>query len=137
MDAELSENEIDPNDYYIIKPPLLRALHDSDPMYLGECLKPSIQINKAKNCYSFLIIMKIVNDRKHCPQLLEYYGMKFGSKWFWKKHLKLLFKDVLPADLTDIDIVEPDHGYSYAPPFTDTNLPTRDTPNTISAFLNH
>ena len=99
--------------------------------------KPSIQINKAKNCYSFLDIMKIVNERKHCP--VEYYGMKFGSRWFWKKHSKLLFKDILPADLTDVDIVKPDHGNSYAPPFTYVfpTLPPTDTPNTISAFLDH
>ena len=65
--------------------------------------------------------------------------MKFGSRWFWKKHSKLLFKDILPADLTDVDIVKPDHGNSYAPPFTYVfpTLPPTDTPNTISAFLNH
>ena len=56
-------------------------------------------MNKAKNYYSFLDIMKIVNDRKHCPELLEYYGVKFGSRWFWKK--TTFFKDVLPVDLTD------------------------------------
>ena len=58
---------------------------------------------------------------------------------FGKKHLKLLIKDVLTADLTDIDIVKPDHGNSYDPPFTyvfPTQPPT-DTPNTISAFLYH
>ena len=56
--------------------------------------------------------MKIVNDRKHCPDLLKHYGMKFGSRWVWKKHLKLLFKVILPADLIS------DHENSNAPPFT-------------------
>ena len=43
------------------------------------------------------------------------------------------------ADLTDVDIVKPDHGNSYAPPFTYIfpTLPPTDTPNTISAFLNN
>ena len=56
-----------------------------------------------------------------------------------KKHLKLLFKDVLPADLTDIDIVKPDHGNSYASPSTYVfpTLPPTGNPNTNSAFLNH
>ena len=115
MNAEFNKNEIALNDYFIIKPSLLRALHESDPyriIFPNTSPEPSIQINKAKNCYSFLDIMKIVNDRKHCPELLEYYGMKFGSRWFWKKHLKLLFKDILPADLTDVYIVKPDHGNS-------------------------
>ena len=31
MNAELNKNEIALNDYFIIKPPLLRTLHDSDP----------------------------------------------------------------------------------------------------------
>ena len=40
---------------------------------------------------------------------------------------------------TDVEIVKPDHGDSYAPPFTYVfpTLPPTDTPNTISAFLNH
>ena len=121
MNAELNKNEIALNDYFIIKPPLLRTLHDSDPYRMilpNTCPKLRIQINKAKNCYSFLDVIKIVNDRKHCPELLEYFLMKFGSRWFWKKRLELLFKDILPADLTGVDIVKPDPGNSYAPPFT-------------------
>ena len=70
---ELNKNEIALNDYFIIKPPLLRTLHDSDPCrIILPNIKTGIQINKAKNCYSFLDIMKIVNDRKHCLELLVY-----------------------------------------------------------------
>ena len=74
---ELNKNEIALNDYFIIKPPLMRILHDSDPCRIilpNVNPKTSIQMNKAKNCYSFLDIVKIVNDRKHCPELLRYYG---------------------------------------------------------------
>ena len=54
-----------------------------------------------------------------------------------EKTFKLLL--ILPADLTDIDIVKPDHGNSYTPPFTYVfpTLPPTDTLDTISAFLNH
>ena len=132
MRDEVNKNGIAINEYFLIKPPLLRILHDCNVYKM----KLPQHMNKAKNCYPFQEIIKIVNNRKSCPELLKYYNIIF---WHWKQHIKLLIENVLPADLTDIDIVKPDHLNSYAPHVTYVfpTLPPTDTPNTIIAFLNH
>ena len=58
------------------------------------------------------------------------------------KNKYFLIKPPLLRTLHDcnvIDIVKSDNGNSYASPFTYVflTLPPTDTPNTISAFLNH
>ena len=62
------QNGIAMNKYFIIKPPLLRTLHDCKvyKMKFPKCM------NKAKNCYPFREIISIVNDRKYCPEILKY-----------------------------------------------------------------
>ena len=125
MRDEVNKNRIAINEYFLIKPPLLTILHNCNVYKM----KLPQHMNKAKNCYPFQEIIKIVNNRKYCLERLKNYKIKF---WHWKKHLKLLIEDVLLANLT----VKPDHGDSYAP-YVFPSLPPTDTPDTISAFLNH
>ena len=62
---EVNKNGIAVNKYLIIKPPLLRTLHECNVYKM----KLPQRMNKAKNCYPFQEIIKIVNNRKYCPEL--------------------------------------------------------------------
>ena len=124
FDYDLVDIDVKESDVAIIKPGLLRILHQYNHPFM----------NKAKNSYPFQDIIKMIDDIKFLPEFLQYYNINF---WCWKKHFDLLCNDLIEADLGDL-IDMKSHGYSYRPPINHISTYLSIPPsNTIHNFLNH